>query len=181
MFLFRNPSNMHFVPRSWTKPLYDFYIWFVQAPIYVSKEIVFTDAIRLGYGMGRVHNKKAIYDVLLDRYCIVIVSYRVTCSILATIDSVCKFPPLHSCYIIWARTSFVCYSAIDGPDSVAQELSMMHNMHLAIKQERFNDAGKISFGYDCIHIFYTSASIMVTICCLLQAWIPKSWHFHGIT
>lgn len=51
------------------------YIWFVQAPIYVSKEIVFTDAIRLGYGMGRVHNKKAIYDVLLDRYCIVIVSY----------------------------------------------------------------------------------------------------------
>lgn len=68
-----------------------------KAPIYVSKEIVFTDAIRLGYGMGRVHNKKAIYDVLLD-------------------------------------------SAIDGPDSVAQELSMMHNMHLAIKQERFNDA-----------------------------------------
>ncbi|PNY15133.1 bifunctional nuclease 2-like protein [Trifolium pratense] len=69
-----------------------------KAPIYVSKEIVFTDAIRLGYGMGRVQNKKAIYDVLLD-------------------------------------------SPIDGPDSVAQELSMMHNMHLAIKQERFKDAG----------------------------------------
>ncbi|XP_073220655.1 bifunctional nuclease 2 isoform X2 [Cicer arietinum] len=68
-----------------------------KAPIYVSKQIVFTDAIRLGYGMGRVHNKKAIYDVLLD-------------------------------------------SPIDGPDSVAEELSMMHNMHLAIKQERFNDA-----------------------------------------
>ncbi|CAJ2646683.1 bifunctional nuclease 2 isoform X2 [Trifolium pratense] len=68
-----------------------------KAPIYVSKEIVFTDAIRLGYGMGRVQNKKAIYDVLLD-------------------------------------------SPIDGPDSVAQELSMMHNMHLAIKQERFKDA-----------------------------------------
>ncbi|XP_027360820.1 bifunctional nuclease 2 isoform X2 [Abrus precatorius] len=68
-----------------------------KAPIYVSKQIVFTDAIRLGYGMGRVHNKKAIYDVLLD-------------------------------------------SPVDGPDLVAQELSMMHNMHIAIKQERFKDA-----------------------------------------
>ncbi|KAG5123665.1 hypothetical protein JHK82_030402 [Glycine max] len=68
-----------------------------KAPIYVSKEIVFTDAIRIGYGMGGAHNKKAIYDVLLD-------------------------------------------SAIDGPDLVAQELSLMHNMHSAIKQERFKDA-----------------------------------------
>ncbi|KAK7406877.1 hypothetical protein VNO78_08512 [Psophocarpus tetragonolobus] len=68
-----------------------------KAPIYVSKQIVFTDAIRIGYGMSRVHNKKAIYDVLLD-------------------------------------------SPIDGPDLVAQELSMMHNMHIAITQERFKDA-----------------------------------------
>ncbi|XP_020217171.1 bifunctional nuclease 2 [Cajanus cajan] len=68
-----------------------------KAPIYVSKEIVFTDAIRIGYGMSRVQNKKAIYDVLLD-------------------------------------------SPLDGPDLVAQELSMMHNMHIAIKQERFRDA-----------------------------------------
>jgi len=43
----------------------------LQAPIYVSKQIVFTDAIRIGYGMGRVRNQKAIYDVLLDRYYIV--------------------------------------------------------------------------------------------------------------
>ncbi|KAH1224084.1 Bifunctional nuclease 2 [Glycine max] len=77
-----------------------------KAPIYVSKEIVFTDAIRIGYGMGGAHNKKAIYDVLLD-------------------------------------------SAIDGPDLVAQELSMMHNMHSAIKQERFKDAGSVlkNMGY----------------------------------
>ncbi|XP_027907425.1 bifunctional nuclease 2 isoform X2 [Vigna unguiculata] len=68
-----------------------------KAPIYVSKEIVFTDAIRIGYGMGRVRNKKTIYDILLD-------------------------------------------SPVDGPDLVAQELSMMHNMHIAIKQERFKDA-----------------------------------------
>ena len=137
----------------------------MQAPIYVSKEIVFTDAIRLGYGMGRVHNKKAIYDVLLDRYCIVIVLHAASLPQLIRVQfSFFTFMLYHL-----SRTSFVCYSAIDGPDSVAQELSMMHNMHLAIKQERFNDAGKISFGYDCIHIFYTSASIMVTICCLLQA------------
>ncbi|KAG5060933.1 hypothetical protein AAZX31_01G149100 [Glycine max] len=68
-----------------------------KAAIYVSKEIVFTDAIRIGYGMGGVCNKKTIYDVLLD-------------------------------------------SAVDGPDLVAQELSMMHNMRIAIKQERFKDA-----------------------------------------
>ncbi|KAJ1403893.1 UVR domain [Sesbania bispinosa] len=68
-----------------------------KAPIYVSKQIVFTDAIRLGYGMGGLHNKKATYDVLLD-------------------------------------------SAVDGPDLVAQELSMMHHLHIAIKQERFEDA-----------------------------------------
>ncbi|KAE9612925.1 putative UVR domain, bifunctional nuclease domain-containing protein [Lupinus albus] len=68
-----------------------------KAPIYVSKHIVLTDAIRLGYGMGRARNKKPIYDVLLD-------------------------------------------SPGDGPDLVAQELSMMHNMHTAIRQERFKDA-----------------------------------------
>uniref|UniRef100_A0A0R0LG61 BFN domain-containing protein n=1 Tax=Glycine max TaxID=3847 RepID=A0A0R0LG61_SOYBN len=80
-----------------------------KAAIYVSKEIVFTDAIRIGYGMGGVCNKKTIYDVLLD-------------------------------------------SAVDGPDLVAQELSMMHNMRIAIKQERFKDAGKTSFIYDCIYM-----------------------------
>lgn len=57
----------------------------MQAPIYVSKEIVFTDAIRIGYGMGGAHNKKAIYDVLLDRY---FHSYYVKCGIFAIIDSV---------------------------------------------------------------------------------------------
>ncbi|XP_057449227.1 bifunctional nuclease 2 isoform X1 [Lotus japonicus] len=68
-----------------------------KAPIYVSKQIVFTDAIRLGYGMGGVLKKKATYDVLLD-------------------------------------------SPLDGPDVVAQELSMMRSMHTAIKMERFKDA-----------------------------------------
>ncbi|KAH1266815.1 Bifunctional nuclease 2 [Glycine max] len=35
---------------------------------------------------------------------------------------------------------FMMYCLTDGPDLVAQELSMMHNMRIAIKQERFKDA-----------------------------------------
>ncbi|XP_050228491.1 uncharacterized protein LOC126677758 isoform X2 [Mercurialis annua] len=37
-----------------------------KAPIFVSKQIVFTDAIRISYGRGRVHDRKPTYDVLLD-------------------------------------------------------------------------------------------------------------------
>ncbi|XP_048230882.1 bifunctional nuclease 2 isoform X3 [Ricinus communis] len=37
-----------------------------EAPIHVSKQIVFTDAIRISYGMGRVHDRKPTYDVTLD-------------------------------------------------------------------------------------------------------------------
>ncbi|OAY57618.1 bifunctional nuclease isoform X2 [Manihot esculenta] len=37
-----------------------------KAPIHVSKQIVFTDAIRISYGMGRVHDRKTTYDVSLD-------------------------------------------------------------------------------------------------------------------
>lgn len=40
----------------------------MQAPIYISKQIVLTDAIRIGYGVGRGRNSKPIYDVSLDRY-----------------------------------------------------------------------------------------------------------------
>ncbi|KAF7829012.1 bifunctional nuclease 2 isoform X1 [Senna tora] len=68
-----------------------------KAPIYVSKQVVLSDAIRIGYGMGRVRNTKSSYDVLLD-------------------------------------------SPVDGPELLSQELSMMQNMHIAAKQERFKDA-----------------------------------------
>ncbi|KAK8716851.1 hypothetical protein V6N13_044146 [Hibiscus sabdariffa] len=37
-----------------------------KAPIYVSKQIFLEDAIRIGYGMGRVRDTKSTYDVLLD-------------------------------------------------------------------------------------------------------------------
>ncbi|GMH14924.1 hypothetical protein Nepgr_016765 [Nepenthes gracilis] len=37
-----------------------------KAPIYVNKQIVLTDAIRISYGSGRLHNTRPIYDVSLD-------------------------------------------------------------------------------------------------------------------
>ncbi|XP_010683029.2 bifunctional nuclease 2 [Beta vulgaris subsp. vulgaris] len=37
-----------------------------KAPIYVNKQIVLADAIRISYGTGRVRDTKPIYDVLLD-------------------------------------------------------------------------------------------------------------------
>ncbi|XP_057962858.1 bifunctional nuclease 2 isoform X2 [Malania oleifera] len=37
-----------------------------KAPIYVNKQIVSTDAIRIVYGLGSAHGRKAIYDVSLD-------------------------------------------------------------------------------------------------------------------
>lgn len=43
-------------------------ICFVQAPIFVSRQIVLADAIKIGYGMRRTRNNKSIYDVSLDRY-----------------------------------------------------------------------------------------------------------------
>ncbi|WCJ32734.1 Bifunctional nuclease 1 [Euphorbia peplus] len=37
-----------------------------QAPIHVSKQIVFTDAIKISHGIGKMHHKKRTYDVSLD-------------------------------------------------------------------------------------------------------------------
>ncbi|XVF62249.1 hypothetical protein PTKIN_Ptkin08bG0202000 [Pterospermum kingtungense] len=37
-----------------------------KAPIYVNKQIVLTDAIRIGFEMGRVRDTKSAYDVSLD-------------------------------------------------------------------------------------------------------------------
>ncbi|KAK6922541.1 UVR domain [Dillenia turbinata] len=68
-----------------------------KVPIYVSKQIVFTDAIRIGYGTGRVRETKSCYDVSLD-------------------------------------------SAADDPDTLAEELSLVRNMKLAVKEERYRDA-----------------------------------------
>ncbi|XP_068306241.1 bifunctional nuclease 2-like isoform X2 [Pyrus communis] len=68
-----------------------------KAPIYINKQIVLTDAVRISYGMGRVRDTKSCYDVSLD-------------------------------------------SAIEGPDSLIQELGLVKNINLAIKEERYKDA-----------------------------------------
>lgn len=43
-------------------------VYYVQAPIYVNKQVVLTDAVRISYGMGRMRDTKSTYDVSLDRY-----------------------------------------------------------------------------------------------------------------
>lgn len=48
--------------------LYLVAICFMQAPIYVNKEIVLADAIRISHGMGTLQSTKSVYDVTLDRY-----------------------------------------------------------------------------------------------------------------
>jgi hypothetical protein len=85
-----------------------FKISFVQAPIFVSRQIVLADAIKIGYGMRRTRNNKSIYDVSLD-------------------------------------------SAADGPDVLSEELDLVKNMNLAIREERYNDAGMIE---RCSPIYY---------------------------
>ena len=41
----------------------------MQAPIFVSRQIVLEDAIKISYGMGKKRDTKFAYDVSLDRYC----------------------------------------------------------------------------------------------------------------
>ena len=41
-------------------------IYYLQAPIYVNKQIVVRDAVRISYGMGRMREMKPTYDVSLD-------------------------------------------------------------------------------------------------------------------
>ncbi|KAM4118534.1 hypothetical protein ACB094_02G210400 [Castanea mollissima] len=72
-------------------------LYFSKAPIFVSRQIVLEDAIKIGYGMGRTRDTKCTYDVSLD-------------------------------------------SAADGPDILLEELDLVKNMNLAIKEERYKDA-----------------------------------------
>ncbi|BBH08071.1 Wound-responsive family protein [Prunus dulcis] len=73
-----------------------------KVPIYVNKQIVLTDAVRISYGMGRVRDTKSAYDVSLD-------------------------------------------SAADGPDFLIQELELVNNISLAIKEERYKDAATVEY------------------------------------
>ncbi|XP_042508553.1 bifunctional nuclease 2 isoform X2 [Macadamia integrifolia] len=68
-----------------------------KVPIYVRKQIVLTDAIRVVYGMQRGNGAKVVYDVSLD-------------------------------------------SAVEGPDTLTEELDLVRNMNIAVAEERYNDA-----------------------------------------
>eukprot|EP00268_Persea_americana_P047051 TRINITY_DN4873_c2_g1_i2.p1 TRINITY_DN4873_c2_g1~~TRINITY_DN4873_c2_g1_i2.p1 ORF type:complete len:356 (-),score=38.21 TRINITY_DN4873_c2_g1_i2:623-1615(-) len=68
-----------------------------KAPIYISKQIVSTDAIKIVYGKWKGNYVKSIFDVSLD-------------------------------------------SALEGPDSLAEELDLLAKMNIAVQEERYNDA-----------------------------------------
>ncbi|GKV45130.1 hypothetical protein SLEP1_g52246 [Rubroshorea leprosula] len=90
------------------------------APIYVNKQIVLANAVRI----GRVHDRKPTYNVFLDRYCpqfLHIVSpYHVSYSSLTV--------------------GCIFSSAADGPDLLSRELELVRNIDLAVKEERYDDA-----------------------------------------
>ena len=107
------------------------WISYLQAPIYVSKQVVLNDAIRISYRTGQVHGAKPCYDVQLDRYLLF-----------------CMMMPLMYMYIILAPflppiviSLFNSCSAPDGPDLLLEELGGVKNMHLAVEEERYFDAG----------------------------------------
>ena len=41
----------------------------MQAPIFVSRQIVLEDAIKISYGMRKKRDTKSTYDVFLNKYC----------------------------------------------------------------------------------------------------------------
>lgn len=46
------------------------------------------------------------------------------------------------CFVVTLRMRHILFSASEGPDSVAEELNLVRNMDIAVKEERYNDAGK---------------------------------------
>lgn len=107
----------------------------MQVPIYVNKQIISTDAIRIIYGAGKARDTKSVYDVVLDRYCC-------ACS---------KGLGFHVTSFYWTvplSMSEIFSSASDGPDLVAEELDLVRNMKKAITEERYNDAGMFQIKHD---------------------------------
>lgn len=76
--------------------------------------------------MGRAHGAKATYDVSLDR-CQV-------CLVLILFISV-------FCFAVALSMSCTLSSAAEGPDSVTEEFDLVKNMDIAVREERYNDAG----------------------------------------
>ncbi|CAL5441362.1 unnamed protein product [Camellia sinensis] len=43
-------------------------------------------------------------------------------------------------FVVPLSMSYIISSAADGPDLLAEELDLVRNMNLAVKEERYNDA-----------------------------------------
>ena len=98
----------------------------MRAPIYVNKQILLTDGIKLAYGMDRMRDAKSIYDASLDGYGFYLLQRPY-------FDYLSFVVPLSMGYIV--------HSAADGPDSLAEELGLVRNMNLAVQEERYGNAG----------------------------------------
>lgn len=48
---------------------------------------------------------------------------------------------LSSVKVVSLRVSFILSSAADGPNILSEELDLVKNMNLAVKEERYKDAG----------------------------------------
>ncbi len=58
------------------------------------------------------------------------------------------------CYhllLLYLSMGYFFSSAADGPDVLSEELDLVKNMNLAIREERYNDAGMIE---RCSPIYY---------------------------
>lgn len=78
----------------------------MQAPIFVNKQIVLTDATRIGYGMDRSSRIKSTYDVLLDRL-VSFLSYVHFFGFLLRL-SLILFGAVHQMALIYFLKNLVC-------------------------------------------------------------------------
>lgn len=46
-----------------------------------------------------------------------------------------------SVFALYVSINCILSSAADGPDLLTEELNLVRNMNLAVKEERYNDAG----------------------------------------
>ena len=108
----------------------------MQAPIYVSKQIFVADAIRV----GRLRALKPTYDVYLDRCGLCLLSVFLVTVICFAFNSKLS-------------TISILASAAEGPDLLTEELDLLRNMDIAVKEERFKDAGTFNSEPFCLFFY----------------------------
>ena len=66
--------------------------------------------------------------------------------LLTGIGSVFLGPHFYLLYLCsFSNPCLMSISAADGPDLLAQELDLVKNIELAVKEERYKDAGNLTF------------------------------------